>query len=142
MPFELPPFIAGLVGGVIAWFVTQFIAEPLRRFFGMRREIAQYLLDYGNVRARGEDGQELTEQDKARLRDAQKKIRELATQTLSFAQTDALAANLLRWLWRYDLMRAGTALLMLSHELAIGTQDERQLAVKSIYKALRIKDLP
>jgi|RhiMetdeSRZDD1v2_1073273.scaffolds.fasta_scaffold1305731_1 hypothetical protein len=45
----LPPLIAGLVGGVISWFVRQFVPEPLRRFFEMRREIVLLLLDCEKV---------------------------------------------------------------------------------------------
>jgi hypothetical protein len=55
MDLKVPPFVAGLVGGVLGWLVTQFIAEPLRRFFGLRRDIAQRLLDYENVRTPREE---------------------------------------------------------------------------------------
>jgi hypothetical protein len=122
MDLKVPPFVAGLVGGVLGWLVTQFIAEPLRRFFGMRRDIAQRLLDYENVRAprdeRGGVTEEFSEQHAVRLGDAQKKLREFSTQTLSFVQTDALATYLLQRIWRYDLTKAGRSLLGLSNTIA------------------------
>lgn len=144
MAIELSPFIAGLIGGIVSWFVTQSVAEPLRRFLGMRRDIAQHLLDYDNVAAaRDVDGKRLEqfdEQDAARLRDAQKKLREFATQTLSYVQTDAVATNLIRWLWRYDPMKAGRSLIGLSNTLgAYG--EERHRHRNNIRDALRIKPL-
>jgi hypothetical protein len=144
MTIEVPAFVAGLVGGTIGWFVTQFIAEPLRRFFGMRRDIAQRLLDYENVTAprneRGDVTEQFTEQDAVRLADAQRKLRELATQTLSFVQTDALAANLIQAIWRYDPTKAGRSLVGLSHDLAV-YGSERARHRQNILEALRLKPL-
>jgi hypothetical protein len=140
----MKPFVAGVVGGVLSWFVTHFVAEPLRRFFGMRRDIAQRLLDYENVSAprneRGDVTEQFTEQDAVRLADAQRKLRELATQTLSFVQTDALAANLIQAIWRYDLTKAGRSLFGLSHDLAV-YGSERARHRQNILDALRIKPL-
>jgi hypothetical protein len=137
-------FVAGLLGGVLSWFVTQFIAEPLRRFFGMRRDIAQRLLEYGNVSAprneRGDITKGFTEEDRVRLRDAQKRLRELGTQTLSFVQTDTLAANLIQKIWRYDPTKAGRSLLGLSHDLAV-YGNERKRHGENIVDALRLKPL-
>jgi hypothetical protein len=82
---KLPSLIAGLVGGVISC-VGQFVPEPLRRFFEMRREIVQHLLDCENVGAPAMiEGclclpEDFTEQDVARLRDAQNKSRQLGAQ--------------------------------------------------------------
>jgi hypothetical protein len=144
MDIEVPPFVAGLVGGVLSWFVTQFIAEPVRRFFGMRRDIAQRLLDYGNLSAprneRGDITEGFTEQDETRLRDAQKKLRELATQTLSFVQTDAIAAKLIEVIWQYDPTKAGRSLFALSHDIAV-YGNERKRHQDNILEALRIKPL-
>jgi hypothetical protein len=83
---KLPSLIAGLVGGVISWFVTHFVPEPLRRLFKVRREIVQHLLDCENVSAPAMiEGclclpEDFTEQDAARLRDAQNKSRQLGAQ--------------------------------------------------------------
>jgi hypothetical protein len=135
MPIELPPLIAGLIGGVIGWFVTQFVAEPLRRFFGMRRDIAQRLLDYANVRA------PRTEQDEARVRVAQEKLRDFATQTLSFVQTDPVATTLIQLIWRYDLQKAGQSLLLFSLDIALADEQDRETHRKNVGDALRLKPL-
>jgi hypothetical protein len=145
MTIDIPALIAGAVGGVIGWFVTQFIAEPLRRFFGMRRDIAQRLLDYEDVKApRHQSGgvtEGFTAEDEVRLRDAQKKLRELAVQTMSFVQTDAFAATLIAVLWRYDPTKAGRSLVDLSHSLAV-YGNERHKHRKDVHDALRLKPLP
>jgi hypothetical protein len=150
---ELPPLILGIIGGVISWFVTQFIAEPLRRFLGMRRDIAQRLLVYGNVRGPrianeprplgAHPATPVTAQEEARLREAKDKLRELATQTLSFIQTDSVATKLLQlpWLWRYDLRKAGMSLLLLSLDIGVADENERAAYQKDIEDALRLKPL-
>jgi hypothetical protein len=143
---ELPPLILGLIGGVISWFLTQFVAEPLRRFLAMRRDIAQHLMDYENVRAprdaRGgiTAAEDFTEQHAERLRDAQKRLREFGTQMLSFAQTDPMATKLIRYLWRYDPLKAGRSLVGFSHDIAV-YGDERAAHRRNILDALRIKPL-
>jgi hypothetical protein len=142
---QLAPLVAGALGGILSWFVTQFVAEPLRRFLGMRREIVQQLLDCENVRARRNDKDELvedfTEEDAARLRDAQSKLRQLGTQILSFTQTDIAAKKIIGSLWGYDPEMAGTSLMTLSHDIAIyGLERQRQR--ENILIALRIKALP
>jgi hypothetical protein len=136
----LPSLIAGPVGGVISWFVTQFVPEPLRRFFKMRREIVQLLLDCENVtRPAMIEGclclpEGFTEKDLARLREAQNELHRLGPQMLSLAQTSALALNMIWRLGRYDPVKAGRLLMGLSHGLA-----GYELARENILAALRIK---
>jgi hypothetical protein len=144
---QLAPFAAGALGGISSWFVTQLLAEPLRRFFGMRRDIAQRLLVYRNIKgppvANGNVTTFLNARDEARLREAKDKLRELATQTLSFTQTDSVATKLLqwRWPWRYNLQEAGLSLLALS--LEIGRTDEKELTIyrNNVEAALDLKPI-
>jgi hypothetical protein len=68
-------------------------------------------------------------------------LRQLGTKMLSFAHTDALATNLIRWLWRYDAIKAGRSLMGLSHDLAV-YGSERARHRQNIQTALRIKALP
>jgi hypothetical protein len=111
----------------------------------MRREIVQHLLDCENVSAprneRGEVTKNFTEQDTARLHDAQKKLREFGTQMIAFVQTDAVATNLIRQLWRYDPTKASQSLMGLSYDLAV-YGPERARHRKNILDALRIKASP
>ena len=141
---KLPSRIADLVGGIVSWFVTQFVPEPIRRFLGMRREIVQHLhfLDCENVRGPAMiEGclclpEDFAEQDAARLRDALNKSRQLGTQMLSLAQTDALAVNMIWRFSRYDPVKAGRLLMGLSHDLT-----GYGLARDNILAALQIKAL-
>jgi len=145
-------FITGFVGGIVGWFVTQFVAEPLRRFFGMRRDIAQRLLVYANVRGPRENlaaplgaplAKPLTEREEASLHEAKDKLRELAMQTLSFIQTDNVATKLLQspWLWHYDLWKAGRSLLLLSLDIDRADEDELATYTNDIDDALHLKPL-
>jgi hypothetical protein len=90
----------GFVGGIVSWFVSEFAAQPLHRFFQIRSEITQCILFYATVRAdgseRGEVTQDFTEDDAARLKEAQTKVRDLAMQMQSFAATNCIAPTLLR----------------------------------------------
>jgi hypothetical protein len=145
MTLDLAPLVMGAVGGIGSWFLTQFVAEPIRRFLGMRREIAQHSLDTDNVRARsnekGKPTKNFSEQDAERLRDAQSKSRQLGTQMLSFVHTDVLATKVIRLFWRYDPVEAGRSLIGLSNELAV-YGGERARHRRNILTALRIKPLP
>jgi hypothetical protein len=81
--------LTGAVGGIGSWFATAFIAEPLRQFYGMRRETVQIILDSENLSAprneRGYVTESFSDEDKVRLRDTQNKMRQLSTQMLSLA---------------------------------------------------------
>jgi hypothetical protein len=68
------------------------------------------------------------------------KLRELATQMLSFVQTDTLAANLIQKVWHYDPTKAGRSRFGLSHDLAV-YGGERARHRKNILDALRLKPL-
>jgi hypothetical protein len=87
MTIELSPLIMGALGGIGSWFLTQGVTEPLRRFFEMRRDIIEHLLDTMNVPAThdattGEPTKRnVSDQDLARLREAERKCRQLGTNT-------------------------------------------------------------
>jgi hypothetical protein len=136
-------FITGFVGGIVGWLVTQFVAEPLTRFLRMRRDIAQHMLDYENVRARcndrGDVTEPFTEQDEVRLRNAQKEMREFGAQVISFVQTDPVAAKLIWFFWRYDASKIGRSLVGLSHDLAV-YGSERARHKNDIRDALRLSN--
>jgi hypothetical protein len=140
---NLAALVAGAVGGIASWFLTQFVAEPIRRFYALRREIVPAMLDSENVRAprdeRGEVTKDFTEQHAARLRDTQIKLRQLGTQMLSFAHTDALAVKLVK-LRHYDPVKAGRSLIGLEHDIAAHGL-ERKRHRDNVLAALRITPL-
>jgi hypothetical protein len=146
MTIELGPLIMGLLGGIGGWFLTYGVTEPLRRFFEVRRDIIEHLLDTLNVPAThhartGEPTErDVSDQDLARLRDAERKCRQLGTKLLSFYQTDFVAQHVLRWCWHYDLLKAGRALIGLSNNLSL-YGDARKNYRQDIHNALGIKDL-
>jgi hypothetical protein len=73
-----------------------------------------------------------------RLRDAQKKLRELGAQVISFVQTDPVATKLIWFFWRYNASKIGRSLVGLSHEIAVyGSERARHKTV--IRDALRLK---
>lgn len=89
----------------------------------MRRDIIQHLLDIQNVLAThdatGEPTGNVSDQDFARLREAQNKCRQLATKMLSFYQIGFVAEHLLRWCWHYNVLKAGRSLIGLSNDLPV-----------------------
>ena len=140
---ELLPLVTGAVGGIGSWFATAFIAEPLRQFYGMRREIVQAILDSENVVAprneRGDITKNFTDEDKVRLRDTQLKMRQLSTQMLSLAFTQHLVVKWVKWL-HYDPVEAGHSLIALSHNIAV-FGNERSRSRKKVLAALRTEYL-
>jgi hypothetical protein len=132
--------LAGFTGGVVSWFVTEFIAHPFRRFFQMKSEIYQCVLFYGNVHApideRGKPSEKFTDDDKTRLREAQSKLRQLAMEMQSFAATEYFAARLVVALG-YHPMKAGRSLVGYSNSIAV-YGDERVQHRENVFAALQL----
>ena len=106
-----------LLGGV-GWGVTSFGGGPFRRFFDLRSEVIHKAVLYANVAAsyHEEAGSlvrrpvEISEGDRARLREAEDTFRDLAARMRAFALNEPFAVRLV-WLWRYDPMQASICLL-------------------------------
>jgi hypothetical protein len=119
----LETLITGFIGGVCAWFVTDYIAKPMQRFFDLRREVNRCLVVYANVGARsiiGPDGLrttlDLSPEEDARLVQAQKAFRDLGGNMRAFANVDFLASRIVK-LWGYDANRIANALIDYSNEI-------------------------
>jgi hypothetical protein len=90
----LETLITGFVGGVAAWFFTDYVAKPLRRFFDLRREVNRCLVYYGNLPARFKLTDSVREQtnispeEDARLTEAEKAFRNLGAEMRAFANAD------------------------------------------------------
>lgn len=105
--------------GGVGWMVTSFVAQPLRNFFDLRREVIHKSIVYDNVRAlqtAKAQPVDLEEEEVARLREAQDTFRDLAARMRAFALNGSFA-NQLVGLWGYDPMAASTALLAVSNIL-------------------------
>jgi hypothetical protein len=95
----LRTLLTAFIGGLCAWFFTDFVTKPLRRFFDIRREVNRHLVEYGNVRARAELVDEMdvpvviSPAEDARLTEAQKVFRGLAGEMRAFANVDYFASS-------------------------------------------------
>lgn len=131
------------------WAALTFVGGPLRKFFDLRGEIIRRLTEFGNVRARykvlpdgslgvggHEELEQISEPEIARLEEAQRTLRDLASQMRAFAENEVLAARLVRW--RYDPMKASAGLIGLSGSYDTYGKD-RALHSETVVKALRIK---
>ena len=121
------------------WAVLTFIGGPLRRFFDLRGEIIRRLTEFANVRARFGGLEELgpiSDQENARLEEAQRTLRDLASQMRAFAENEPLAA----WFvcWRYDPMNASAGLIGLSGSYDTYGSD-RAFHGQTVATALRLK---
>jgi hypothetical protein len=134
--------VLGALGGVVSWFATDFIAQPLRRFFHLRGEIAARMIIYGNVRApideRGKDTDDFTDDDMVRLEKAQIAFRRWGARMLAFCHTEPIGYWLVLRM-RYDPLEAGQSLIGLSNSIGV-YGNERHQHRQGVLNALHIKD--
>jgi hypothetical protein len=138
--------VTGFVGGIFAWFFTNYITQPVQRFFDLRREVNRCLVVYGNVGARSAiapSGQRVplhnsTEED-ARLVEGQNAFRDLAGKMRAFANVDRIA-NRIVTCCGYDADNVATALIGYSNEImtdgpgraAFSNRIEKLLKISSV----------
>jgi hypothetical protein len=119
----LETLLTGFVGGVAAWFFTDYVAKPLRRFFDLRREVNRCLVYYGNLQARFKLTDSVREQtnispeEDARLTEAEKAFRNLGAEMRAFANADRLAHRMLCGLG-YDADQIAGALIAYSNNVS------------------------
>ena len=139
----------GAIGAALGWTISSFIGNPLRKFFDLRGEVIRRLIEFANVPARWKEiaddsgaksGErieiELAENEIARLEEAQRTFRDLASQMRAFAENEPLALWLVRL--RYNPLKASAGLIGLSntYDTYGGTKAFQR---KTIETALRIK---
>jgi hypothetical protein len=116
------PALTVIIGAPAAWFVTNFLAGPIRRFFDLRREVKQLTLllwdtpEYGTIS--GEEWREQMEPFMAK-RD---RLTELAAEIFALGQSEMFASFVLSAL-RFDLKRAGRAVKKVAFELGTNIED-------------------
>jgi hypothetical protein len=136
----------GALGATGGWVVSTFVGGPVRKFFDMRGEVIRRLTEFANVRARykplpdgsgnlGEMG--LSDKEIARLEEAQRTLRDLASQMRAFAENEPLAAWFVRW--RYDPLKASAGLIGLSGSYDTYGKD-KAFHRETVATALRIND--
>jgi hypothetical protein len=128
--------------GALGWTATSFVGGPVRKFFDLRGEVIRRLIEFGNVGARWKGSRaspneimDRSEKEIARLEDAQRVFRDLASQMRAFAENEFLAMKLVR-LW-YDPRNASDGLIGFSTELDT-YGESRASRRKLIETALRI----
>ena len=123
--------IGSFFAAAIAWVVLEFVGRPIRKFFDLRGEIIQKLVEYGKVQARynaiepGRDVpapyhdnmNDLGEEEIKRLDEAKKCFRELAARMQAFAENETMALWAVRLY--YNLTAASLALMGLSNSYEI-----------------------
>jgi hypothetical protein len=142
----LKTLVTGFVGGIGAWFFTDYVAKPLRRFFDLRREVNRCLVYYGNVQARAtlssdslrREPTNISPEEDARLTEAQNAFRNLGAKMRAFVHGDPLANRMVRSCLGYDADQIANALIGFSNN--ISTYGEPRFATHSqLEKLLRIR---
>ena len=86
-----------LIGGIFAWFFTDYVTKPLRRFHNLRRDVNRCLVRYGNVSARGRrvgDGVQATgisPEQQEKIAAAESAFRDVGDEMRAFANVDSVA---------------------------------------------------
>lgn len=121
-------FILGICGGVIAWFLTMAIGQPLYSFFSLRSDASLCLVMYEAAGDRAKVPGWLAEQNAAYQRSG--------ANLVSFASTHGICTEMVRRLG-YDPRVAGMSLMRLA-SLSHDDTDRRAL-YGEIVEALRLK---
>jgi hypothetical protein len=119
--------ILSAVTGIVAWFATNFLAAPIRRIIDLRGEIIRQTIVLATVpkteaEVPGEPGHveslgHVSPETMDRIQAARKTFRDLAAQAKSFVSNEPFAMSAVTHLWRYDMRKAGSALLGVSNTL-------------------------
>ena len=140
--------LIGFVVAAVAWVVVEFFGRPLRKFYDLRGEAIYLLAQTANVPARfkeipGNVGQvevqDIMGEETAIIKEAQSKLRDLASRSRAFAGNETYALRFL--LWRgYDPMKASAGLFGLSGSIATYGSD-KAFQKKTIEEALSLEDV-
>jgi hypothetical protein len=117
-------FVLGASGATLAWLITEFLGRPFRQFFDLRREVARRMVEFGNVGARAKMSDndfhrqpcEISPEEEARLREAEKTFRDLAAQMRGFAIGERVAVKVVTLLG-YDSGEIAATLIGYSNEI-------------------------
>jgi hypothetical protein len=118
-------FVVGAIGAALAWFLTEFVGRPFRRFFDLRGEVSHRLVQFDNVTARSKmvdnntrrEPIGLPDNENARLTDAENAFRDLASQIRAFAQAEPFAEWIVRCVVGYKAAEISKALIGYSNEI-------------------------
>jgi hypothetical protein len=122
-------FLLGILGGIVAWFVTMLIGQPILTFWALRRQVIKALVQYNasGIDERSQSSKWLDERSTV--------LRTHGAELIAFAATEPLAPMLLAKIG-YDPLGAGVYLTSLSC-LAPGDATRPHI-YGEVLKALRV----
>jgi hypothetical protein len=112
----------GFIGGVIAWFATNFIGQPIVAFIAARSEAARAIAQFEYL----EDDPERAEREEfpdGVITERRKSMEAAGAQLVAFAHANQLFIPLLRKL-KFWPQHAGNALILLSQLTPSGAQNQ------------------
>ena len=113
----LIPILMGMIGGVLSWFATNFVANPLTRFYRLKDEIRSSLIRYANVSPVYERENPREHPDWEHFLEAQGTYRRLASELQALALNHPLINRALTRRG-YQLVDAASGLFGFSNTLA------------------------
>ena len=115
-------FLWGFLGGIIAWFATEFVGQPIKTFLAARSEAAKVLAQYEELDyydpERDPPAVELTNERAGALRAA-------GAALIAFAHSNQFLLSAFRRL-RLSPQHAGSSLILLSQLKPNGINNEDQ----------------
>jgi hypothetical protein len=135
-------FISVATTGAVGWFALELIGRPIRKFFDLRRSVRLQLPFLANVPAPQPRETCVTSEqirqydtDLKNTREAQRTLRELASQILAYAESERAACIAIRP-FGFDPSSAGRGLIGLSNTLERHGTDRASFR-KNVERALR-----
>jgi hypothetical protein len=133
--------------GAFGWFALELVGRPIRNFFDLRRTVRQQMPFLANVAAPQPRETCVTSEqirqydtDLKNAREAQRVLRDLASQMLAFAESERPACIAIRP-FGFDPSSAGSGLIGLSNTLDRHGTD-RDSFRKNVERALRFGEQP
>lgn len=110
----------GFLGGVIAWFATNFVAQPLNTFFNARSGAARALARYGDL-----DRYDPEEEDPSSnvISDRRKVLADSGAELIAFAHSNQVLTKALQRA-RFFPQNAGDDLILLSDMKPHGARND------------------
>jgi hypothetical protein len=134
----LPYIVAFATAGPVAWFVTEFAARPIRRFFDLRTEIKRSMLLLWDAPSYGtHEGPEEWADEMAPFKEKRDGLKGLSAEVSAFAQSERFAVWIVRRLG-YDPMAAGNVAKKLEFELGTNIE-ERSKNYKKLDATLKFR---
>ena len=128
--------------GAFGWFALELIGRPIRSFFDLRRSVRHQMLSLANVptpqpRETCVTSEQIRQYDTdlKNAREAQRILRDLASQMLAFAESERAACIAIRP-FGFDPSSAGSGLIGLSNTLDRHGTDRTSFR-KNVERALR-----